>query len=204
LANLRIGLPSSPSAASAEQLPGEQSLREAIESSPPDARRETVENYLRDEIGRVLRMAPSRLDAHQSLNQLGIDSLMAVELRNHVQARLGVMIPLARLLQDPTIAQLAAVVLDQFGVAPSPSPPSPAPPSPSPLSQAPASPVLASPSADVPDIAPTQEAATALAGSSVLSTEHTVEAMLDGVRNLSDEEVDALLRQMLSEEQQQA
>ena len=47
------------------------------------------------------------LDIHQSLGNLGIDSLMAVELRNHVQASLGIVIPVAQLLQDPSISQLA-------------------------------------------------------------------------------------------------
>jgi hypothetical protein len=39
---------------------------------------------------------------------------MAVELRNHVQASLGVVIPVAQLLQDPNIVQLAQCILEQL------------------------------------------------------------------------------------------
>ncbi len=50
----------------------------------------------------------------QPLNNLGIDSLMAVEFRNHVQLQLQASIPVTLLLQGPTIRQVAKTLLDQL------------------------------------------------------------------------------------------
>jgi hypothetical protein len=95
-----------------------------------------------------------------------------------VQAHLGVTIPLARLLQDPTIAQLAQVVLDQIAGAPQAEMPAAPPAPPKPSASRPAAPIQAS--------------------------DDSVQEEFADVQDLSDEEVDALLRQMLSEEEQQA
>jgi NAD(P)-dependent dehydrogenase (short-subunit alcohol dehydrogenase family)/acyl carrier protein len=161
------------------------SPRAALEAATPAARRDLVQDYLRGEISRVLRIPLDRLEVHQSLNSLGIDSLMAVELRNHVQARLGVVIPLAKLLQDPTITQLSTVVLEQFG---------------EPVVGA--SPLTAvAQSGDEPRAAP---AASHSIPSAAEPPRQEVDATLALVQQLSDEEVDAMLRQLLSEEQQQA
>jgi len=182
LANLRLTEGIADEATLATDEPDAASPRAALEAAAPEARRELAERYLRERISRVLRIAPEKLDAQQSLNSLGIDSLMAVELRNHVQAQLGVTIPLARLLQDPTIAQLAQVVLDQVGsVAPPPS---------------------ALPSAFAMS-APTPAGPAPVSTADSTGNASTPEALAD-VQDLSDEEVDALLRQMLSEEEQQA
>jgi acyl transferase domain-containing protein/acyl-CoA synthetase (AMP-forming)/AMP-acid ligase II/acyl carrier protein len=183
LANLRLteGLSDDQSVRSDED--GANSPRAALEAASPEARRQLAENYLRERISRVLRMAPEKLGADQSLNNLGIDSLMAVELRNHVQANLGVTIPLARLLQDPTIAQLAQVVLDQVGSATEPAAAPPHKPPAQAKGSAPAlQPALPSP----------------------ITRADSAEEPSPDVQDLSDEEVDALLRQMLSEEEQQA
>ncbi|HEX5106390.1 MAG TPA: SDR family NAD(P)-dependent oxidoreductase, partial [Pirellulaceae bacterium] len=176
LANLRL-MELEPEAPMAAQGSSGVSPRAAMVSAAPQKRRELVESYLRDQISRVLRADPARLDAHQSLGSLGIDSLMAVELRNQVQAHLEVTIPLARLMQDPTIYQLAQTVLDQWGVAPPPT---------SAAASSPADRPVDSPD---PPAKPRQVPAP---------------ATLDQVQDLSDEEVDALLRQMLNEEQTQA
>ena len=177
LANLRLTeLEPEPSAAA-----GESSPREAMLAAPPQARRELVEGYLRERLSRVLGVPSEKLDAQQSLNDLGIDSLMAVELRNHVQAHLSVTIPMAKLMQDPTLAQLAQVVLDQLGS----SPPEPV--------QATATGPRTKSRRRGPPLNPIPNRAHASA-----------EETLAQIHELSDDQVDALLRRMLSEEEQQA
>jgi amino acid adenylation domain-containing protein len=76
-------------------------------SLPPDQQREKLIEIFRDHVGRVLGLAANRVDLDRPLNSLGIDSLMAMELRSGVQAVLGFSLPLASLLQGPTITQLA-------------------------------------------------------------------------------------------------
>ena len=50
---------------------------------------------------------PSQIDAQQPLNTLGLDSLMAIELKSNLEARLAVSLPMARFLEGPSVTSLA-------------------------------------------------------------------------------------------------
>ena len=58
-----------------------------------------------------MRLAPDSVDTEQPLRTLGLDSLMAVEIRHRLQSRLGVSLPLAVLLEGPTVRQLSDRIL---------------------------------------------------------------------------------------------
>ena len=73
----------------------------------PDRRRERLVGYFRGRVAGVLGLEPSKLDADRPLNTLGLDSLMAIEIKGGVEADLGTALPLTSLLEGPTIAQLA-------------------------------------------------------------------------------------------------
>ncbi len=81
--------------------------REKLLAAEPGERQRLVEAFLTEQIARVLRCSPSKVDVHQPLNRLGIDSLMAVELKNRIEADLEVAVPVTALLQGPSLAQLA-------------------------------------------------------------------------------------------------
>jgi amino acid adenylation domain-containing protein len=84
---------------------------EALLAAPEAERAALVEGYLRRRVARVLRLAEARVDPEKPLHRLGLDSLMAVELKNGIEADLGVTVPMVRFLQGPSVSQLAVQLL---------------------------------------------------------------------------------------------
>jgi hypothetical protein len=108
-----------PEAATDEQV----SPRELLLAAPPERRRELAQELVVSELARVLRCAPSRIDVHQPLTRLGLDSLMAVEFRNRIEGGLAVRLPVAELLKGPTIVALAGRLAEELGRSAPPAPP---------------------------------------------------------------------------------
>jgi acyl carrier protein len=78
----------------------------------------------------VLGLAESALEDSTSLTRLGLDSLMATELRNRLLADTGFSPPMAHLLEGPSTTDLAALLesfMDGAAAAVSPHPQKPAP-----------------------------------------------------------------------------
>jgi len=77
------------------------------------------------EAAAVLGLAPgARLDPRAGFADLGMDSLMALELRNRLQRGLGRPLPVTIAFDYPTLDRLVAHLREQAG-APEPAPPSP-------------------------------------------------------------------------------
>ena len=66
-----------------------------------------LQSYVTEQVARVLGLSPSQLDIQQPLTNLGLDSLMAVELKNRISADLGVNVPMVKFLQGFSVAQAA-------------------------------------------------------------------------------------------------
>lgn len=58
----------------------------------------------------ILRLPAQEIDRLASFTDLGVDSLMAVELKNRIRHESGVDVPLVKLLEGPSIADLAVLV----------------------------------------------------------------------------------------------
>ncbi|WP_198299707.1 non-ribosomal peptide synthetase [Tumebacillus avium] len=74
-----------------------------------------LENYLLAKSAAVLKVHPAQIDRCQSLNVLGLDSLMAVELKNEVEETFHTELSLTTLLDGPSITELATEVLVKLG-----------------------------------------------------------------------------------------
>jgi acyl carrier protein len=81
----------------------------------PMSRREDVLAYVRDQAANVLGHESSQhLDLGLRMFDLGFDSLLAMELRNRIESRLKVTIPEDLLLEDPSLVELVAGIVDQI------------------------------------------------------------------------------------------
>lgn len=56
---------------------------------------------------RLLRVSEQRIDARKSIAEQGMDSLMMMELRGHIEERHGIKLPIAMLVKGPSLKALA-------------------------------------------------------------------------------------------------
>jgi acyl carrier protein len=97
-----------------EASEGTESVLERLLRATTEERRLIVETYLQEVIGRVLRIDPAQLGVQDQLNTLGMDSMMAIELKNRVEQTLSVSPSVVQLLQGATITDLAADLVTQL------------------------------------------------------------------------------------------
>jgi phthiocerol/phenolphthiocerol synthesis type-I polyketide synthase D len=101
--------------------------RDAILAAEPDERRRLLQMHLADLVARVLGLSASKLDLQQPLSNLGLDSLMAVELKNRIAVDLGVNVPMVTFLSGPSVEQASDQLLQQLATGTSVSSISPSP-----------------------------------------------------------------------------
>ncbi|MBI3243490.1 MAG: SDR family NAD(P)-dependent oxidoreductase [Chloroflexi bacterium] len=79
----------------------------------PNKKLSVLAAHVREQAIRVLGLNPSQaIDPRQPLNEMGLDSLMAVELRNALGQSLGRTLPATLLFDYPTLETLAGYVFD--------------------------------------------------------------------------------------------
>jgi phthiocerol/phenolphthiocerol synthesis type-I polyketide synthase C len=100
-----------------QERPSMQSLREALLAIEPGRRRQSLlEDAICAQIAQVLRIAPERIERQRPLKVMGLDSLMALELRNRLEAVTGLTLSATLAWNYPTIAILAGHLADRMGV----------------------------------------------------------------------------------------
>lgn len=89
----------------------------ALRGATPQERQRLLVSYLRDLAAAKLGLAPANLDIQTPLSRLGVDSLITLELRIQVERDLGVVVPVARLLDGPSVASLSGWLGEQLSEA---------------------------------------------------------------------------------------
>ena len=92
-----------------DSLPSLDGIRGACAEDRPAL----VDRLLRDKSARLLGVAPERLDSDTPLLDLGLDSLMAVELRNWIESQLEVDLPVG--LVHHSLPDLQPTLIGQPG-----------------------------------------------------------------------------------------
>jgi amino acid adenylation domain-containing protein len=85
----------------------EASLSDDVRRADRPERKRLLESYLRDQVAAKFGLTPSNLDIELPLNHLGVDSLIALELRTQIERDLGIVVPVVQLLDAPSVADLA-------------------------------------------------------------------------------------------------
>ncbi|MCT7952595.1 long-chain-fatty-acid--CoA ligase [Ancylothrix sp. C2] len=88
--------------------------REFLSVLSPEERQIALQSYLHKELAQVLKISLSELTAEQKLNQLGLESLMAVDLKGKLEMSLKVSIPLVTFLKDISIDGLASHITEEL------------------------------------------------------------------------------------------
>ncbi len=89
-----------------EELKMTKLVRELIEIEP-DKRIRHLESTFTEQLAVVLRTSADQIDPHQSINRLGVDSIIVLELRLALKAKWGLEITTLDLLQETSIASFA-------------------------------------------------------------------------------------------------
>jgi acyl carrier protein len=89
--------------------------RNRIEAAAPEEKEAVIAQAVREVVGSVLRVKPDRLRDDQPLTDLGLDSLMGVEIENSLEAAIGVALPPTSLMRARTIGQIAALMNAHLG-----------------------------------------------------------------------------------------
>ncbi len=97
-------------------------LREA----EPGKRVKLLEQYFARELARIMGLEPGGIDPEVPLSALGLDSLMAMELKNNLEARLNFTLPVATFVENPSISSLAHAAANVLSEKIGESPQSPA------------------------------------------------------------------------------
>ncbi|THA60913.1 SDR family NAD(P)-dependent oxidoreductase, partial [Streptomyces sp. A0642] len=90
-------------------------LREQLLAAPADRRSDLVTEMVQREVATVLGVSgPGSLSPKQVLKDLGLDSLMAVELRRRLSAESGISLPATLAFDYPTPDHIARLVLSRM------------------------------------------------------------------------------------------
>lgn len=85
-------------------------LRTALRSADAARRDGLLLDYLRGVVGRLLRLEGGEvLSETQPLQELGLDSLVSIQLRNRIRSELEIDLPVAEMMEAGSLAQLVAV-----------------------------------------------------------------------------------------------
>jgi acyl carrier protein len=92
-------------------------IRAALLAAEPKDRPELLALIMAELVAEAMRLPSDRIDIHQPLTEMGIDSLMAVELQMGIHESFGIEFPVLELVKGESILALAQQLLSRMDVA---------------------------------------------------------------------------------------
>jgi acyl carrier protein/short-subunit dehydrogenase len=89
-------------------------IKAELEAKPESERYGVLEGMVREQISKVLRIEPARIDMSAALTGLGMDSLTSIELRNHLETATSLKLSATLLFTYATGAALTAYLLGRI------------------------------------------------------------------------------------------
>ena len=104
--------------AKASPSPVDESLGERLASLDPEMALAMLKTVVAEEAATILRLPGEGIDPLRPLSEMGMDSLMAVELRLALENRLRVDLPLVSLTEGTSVASIASRLVAAVSTAP--------------------------------------------------------------------------------------
>jgi acyl carrier protein len=104
--------------AGAEKPKGDKELVARLRAASAAELPGMMESLVREQVGAVLKLDPSRIEKQAPLKALGFDSLMGLELRNRLEARLGITLSATLAWTYPHVAALTEYLCSLLAPAP--------------------------------------------------------------------------------------
>jgi acyl carrier protein len=102
------------------------SMQELL-AAPAERRHAVLLAHVQKSLAQVMALDAPELDPEESLSNLGLDSLMALELQHSLEESFGAKLPLELLMGMPTLNEFVTRLLEILAKPAAPSAPDPAP-----------------------------------------------------------------------------
>jgi len=92
---------------------------ETLLATAPEKRQQILEQQVSQQVANLLRISPTKLHREQPLKTLGLDSLIAIELKNGLEVNWGFAVANLRLFPELTVSKITQTILNKLIKTPS-------------------------------------------------------------------------------------
>ena len=93
----------------------DRAFRQTLGEANVADRQTMLNEYFGNQLAAIMGLEPEDIDVTQPLNTLGLDSLMAIELKNKIENRLQLTLPMALFMKEPSVSTLVDHVANNYG-----------------------------------------------------------------------------------------
>ncbi len=84
---------------------------DALSTMDEESRERTLRAFVTNMVAEVTRLDPNQLQPRRPLNELGLDSILAVEIKQRIEMKLGIAISVVELLQSASLESILEKIL---------------------------------------------------------------------------------------------